>query len=99
MTPIPGDEEMVRVEQAADLDGDFRDAPGEERAGEAANNGSSGGDHRALPEEDGGDIAGAVPHRAQDRDLLQLREDRHGQDVKDAEPSQQDDQRDGDSGG
>src|SRR5947209_235930 len=36
MAPVPGHQKMVRVENAADLNGNLRHAPGHERAGEAA---------------------------------------------------------------
>ena len=53
---------------------------------------------RALPEKNRADVAPAVTHRAQDRDLLDLRKHRHGEDVEDAETGKENNQRDRDRG-
>jgi hypothetical protein len=46
-----------------------------------------------LPQENGGNVDAPVPHGTQDGDLLDFRQHRHCKDIKNAEASEQDDQR------
>ena len=89
---------MVGYDQSAHPDGDLRNGPRQERAGEASEDRARRRDHRALPKENCADVVPPISHRAQDRDLLHLRKHRHGEDVKDGEAGEQNDERDGDRG-
>ena len=62
----------------------------------ASDDRSDGQDDRGLPEEYPGDVLAGVPHRAQDRYLLGLFQDDHGQGVEHREARDQGEDGDGD---
>src|SRR4029453_1719864 len=95
MPPIPGDEKIIRVEQAANSDGNMRHSPGHQGTKRATENGSCRRDQRALPQKDRADIDPAITHRSQNRDLLNLGQHRHREHIENSKSGEQDDERNG----
>src|SRR5207237_9911882 len=95
MAPIPTDDEIIGGKQTAQPNRYPRHAPGKKRTDDTTDHGPSHRDERALPQKNRGNVAPPVSHRSQDRDFLHFRKDCHRKNIKDPEPGEEDDERNG----